>query len=85
MSGKKIYHKIFIIAIYLILMLLAIFLLGSGIFEDIDRQLRWRACHPKTNVQSDGPSDRAQGLVFFSVSDSKKAADCLQQQMGRAA
>lgn len=59
--------------------------LGSGIFEDIDRQLRWRACHPKTNVQSDGPSDRAQGLVFFSVSDSKKAADCLRQQMGRAA
>ena len=59
--------------------------LGSDIFEDINRQLRWRACHPKTNVQSDGPSDRAQGLVFFSVSDSKKAADCLRQQMGRAA
>ena len=59
--------------------------LGSAVFEDIDRQLRWRACHPKTNVQSDGPSDRAQGLVFFSVSDSKKAADCLRQQMGRAA
>lgn len=59
--------------------------LGSGIFEDIDRQLRWRACHPKTNVQSDGPSDRAQGLVFFSIDDSKKAADCLRQQMGRTA
>ena len=59
--------------------------LGSVVFEDIDRQLRWRACHPKTNVQSDGPSDRAQGLVLFSVSDSKKAADCLRQQMGRVA
>ena len=59
--------------------------LGSVIFEDIDRQLRWRACHPKTNAQSDGPSDRAQGLVFFSVSDSKNAAGCLRQQTGRAA
>lgn len=59
--------------------------LGSVIFEDIDRQLRWRACHPKTNAQSDGPSDRAQGLVLFSVSDSKKTADCLRQQTGRAA
>ncbi len=59
--------------------------LGSSIFGDINRQLRWRACHPKTNVQSDEPSDRAQGLVFFSVSDSKKAVECLRQQMGRAA
>ena len=59
--------------------------LGSDIFEDIDRQLRWLACHPKTNVQGDGPADRAQGLVLFSVSDSKKAADCLRQQMIQAA
>ena len=59
--------------------------LGSCIFEDIRRQLRWRACHPKTNVQSDGPMDKAEGLVLFSVSDSKKAADCLRQQLGWAA
>ena len=58
---------------------------GSCIFEDIRRQLRWRACHPKTNVQSDGPMDKAEGLVLFSVSDSKKAADCLRQQLGWAA
>ena len=55
---------------------------GSRVFEDIKRQLRWRACHPKTNVQSDGPMDKAEGLVLFSVSDSKKAADCLRQQLG---
>ena len=58
---------------------------GSRVFEDIKRQLRWRACHPKTNVQSDGPMDKAEGLVLFSVSDSKKAADCLRQQLGWAA
>lgn len=59
--------------------------LGSCIFEDIGRQLRWRGCHPKTDVQSDGPSDRAQGLVFFSVGGSREATDCLRQQMERAA
>ena len=59
--------------------------LGSCVFGDIKRQLRWRACHPKTNVQSDGPSDQAQGLIFFDVSDSEKAADCLRQQLGWAA
>ena len=58
---------------------------GSRVFEDIKRQLRRRACHPKTNVQSDGPMDKAEGLVLFSVSDSKKAADCLRQQLGWAA
>ena len=58
---------------------------GSCVFEDIKRQLRWRACHPKTNVQSDGPAGKAEGLVLFSVSDSKKAVDCLRQQLGRAA
>lgn len=58
---------------------------GSCVFGDIKRQLRWRACHPKINVQSDGPAGKAMGLVFFSVSDSKKAADCLRQQLGRAA
>ena len=35
---------------------------GSRVFEDIKRQLRWRACHPKTNVQSAGPMDKAEGL-----------------------
>ena len=58
---------------------------GSGSFECIGRQRRWRAWHGKRNVQGDGPSDRAQGLVLFSVSDSKKAADCLRQQMIQAA
>ena len=59
--------------------------LGGLIFEDINRQLRWRACHPKTDVQSDGAADEAQGLVFYNVGDSKAAADCLRQQVSQAA
>lgn len=53
--------------------------LGSCIFEDIDRQLRWRSCHPKTDSQSDGQRDKAQGLAFFSVKDGAAAAECLRQ------
>lgn len=56
--------------------------LGGCLFEEIDRQLRWRACHPKTDTQSDGKRGAAQGLVFFSVEDGKGAADCLRQCQG---
>lgn len=56
--------------------------LGSCLFEDINRQLRWRACHPKTDVQSDGHSDQAMGLVFFNVSNIEGAAAQLQQWKG---
>lgn len=56
--------------------------LGSCLFEDINRQLRWRACHPKTDVQSDGHSDQAMGLVFFNVSNIEGAATQLQQWKG---
>lgn len=56
--------------------------LGSCLFEDADRQLRWRSCHPKTDSQNDGRRDAAQGLAFFSVRDGAAAAECLRQ--GRA-
>ena len=51
--------------------------LGSCLFEEGERQLRWRACHPKTDLGSDGGRDLAQGLVFFSVEDGTAAAECL--------
>lgn len=53
--------------------------LGGCLFEEVDRQLRWRACHPKTNSQSDGQRGIAQGLVFFSVEDGAEAAECLRR------
>lgn len=59
--------------------------LGSVIFDDIKRQLRWRACHPKTDVQSDGPSDAAKGLVFFCLEDGREAAECLRQAIAAKA
>lgn len=59
--------------------------LGSCIFEDVNRQLRWSACHPKTDVQSDGKADEAQGLVFFGVSNGESAAAILRQYKANTA
>lgn len=53
--------------------------LGSCLFEDADKQLRWRSCHPKTDSQNSGRRDEAQGLAFFSVEDGAAAAECLRQ------
>lgn len=62
--------------------------LGSCLFHEVDRQLRWRACHPKVDVQHENGADtaedliifRAEGMVFFNVSDSEKALTCLHQR-----
>lgn len=53
--------------------------LGGCLFEEVDRQLRWRACHPKTDVQNDSQRGVAQGLAFFSVENGAGAAECLRQ------
>jgi len=58
--------------------------LGSCLFGEIDRQLRWRACHPKTDMQGGGDADQAMGLVLFNVSNAEGAAAHLRQRMSGA-
>lgn len=54
--------------------------LGGCLFEEVERQLRWRSCHPKTDSQNDGRRGEALGLAFFSVEDGAGAAECLRQR-----
>ena len=54
-------------------------ILGGCLFEEVDRQLRWRACHPKTDIQNDSQRGLAQGLAFFSVENGAGAAECLRR------
>lgn len=54
--------------------------LGKCLFGEEDKQLRWRACHPKTDSQNDGRRGQAQGLIFFSVEDGAAAAAYLPRQ-----
>lgn len=56
--------------------------MGSCLFGEVNRQLRWRACHPKTDVQRDGKADQAQGLVFYNVKNGEGAAAQLQERIG---
>lgn len=57
---------------------------GSELLEDAEKQLRWRACHPKT-PQSADTEGSVEGLIFYSVSDLQGAVDQLCQQGVKAA
>jgi hypothetical protein len=54
--------------------------LGACLFGENERQLPWRACHPKTDTQSDTAKDQAQGLVFYNVLNSAGALAHLRQR-----
>ena len=58
--------------------------LGGCLFPEIRRQLRWRACHPKTDMQSTSQGG-ATGMVFYSVSNADAAAALLEKSTGKAA
>ena len=53
--------------------------LGSAVFEEARRQLRFRACHPKTDLQSAEGLGRATGLVFYGVRDADAAETLLRE------
>ena len=58
--------------------------LGECLFPEINKQLRWRACHPKTDMQSTSQGN-ATGLVFYSVSNADAAVALLTKSAGKAA
>lgn len=58
---------------------------GSCIFEDIRRQLRWRACHPKMDSQSGKTNGAAMGLVLFNLKDCRGAEELLRRYVEEAA
>ena len=53
--------------------------LGSCLFEEAKKLLRWRACHPKTDIQSHDETDRALGMVFYCVRGAEGAVKLLRQ------
>lgn len=59
--------------------------IGSSVFDEIDRLLRWRACHPKVLDNGTHGTDRAEGMVFYCVSDHQGLVDQLQKKCGKSA
>lgn len=51
---------------------------GSRIFSDINKQLRWRCSHPLDHPSSD-KDDNAQGIVFYNVKNLDEAESLLKQ------
>jgi len=50
----------------------------SILFEEIYKQLRWRACHPKA-VESSSEQGKVMGLVFYNLKDAQAAAAALEK------
>ncbi len=57
--------------------------LGGCLFQEIHKQLRWRACHPKTDMQSTSQGG-AIGMVFYSINNAAAAAALLEKRVGKA-
>lgn len=53
--------------------------LGRCLFEEAKKLPRWRACHPKVDVQSHDETDRALGMIFYGVQGAEAAAELLRQ------
>lgn len=53
--------------------------LGSKLFEEMHKQMRWRTCHPMTDMQDTKHKDRALALVFYGISNAGSAVDVLER------
>lgn len=53
--------------------------LGSKLFEEGDKQMRWRGCHPLMDNTGASGSSAAEGLLFFNVENLKEAEPYLEQ------
>lgn len=54
--------------------------MGSCIFEYMRKEMRWRACHPKVNMQDSDHRGQVDGMVFYDVADVEGAMAILEQR-----
>lgn len=52
--------------------------MGGCILEDVRRQLRWQACHPKTDLQEADNRGEALGMVFYLPEEMERAMAILK-------
>lgn len=58
--------------------------LGGIIFEDVDKQLRWRACHPKEDMRGREDQECVLGMVLYDLRDVDRAAAELRRRTSAA-
>lgn len=54
--------------------------LGGIIFEDVEKQLRWRACHPKEDMRGQEEQECVLGMVLYDLRDAERVAAELGQR-----
>lgn len=47
--------------------------IGSAVLEDAEKQLRWRACHPKVETEVKNTSDWASGMILYGIKNADAA------------
>lgn len=52
--------------------------IGAEILPEVRRQLRWRACHPKTDMQETNTNGEALGMVFYLPTEMERALELLK-------
>lgn len=52
--------------------------IGSAVLEDIDKQLRWRACHPKVDTEVKNSGDCAVGMILYGIKNPDGALQLLR-------
>lgn len=58
--------------------------LGKIVFEDVDKQLRWRACHPKEDMQGHEDQACVLGMILYDLKDVDRAAELLKKRPSSA-
>jgi hypothetical protein len=60
--------------------------LGRCLFDTVEKQMRWRACHPMVELESQVGADHAQGLVLYGIGDTSAVETLIRPHTnGRAA
>lgn len=60
-------------------------ILGSCLFEEINKQLRWRTCHPLVEMEHEGDGDHAAGMILYGIGNTQTAENLLKQRTGKKA
>lgn len=58
--------------------------IGTSLYGDIGKQLRWRSCHPKINLSS-SETNNLEGLVFYNLKDARETAALLNRLLTSSA
>lgn len=54
--------------------------LGSVLFAEVNKQMRWRACHPMIDRQNTTNRSRAEALIFYGIKNAGAAVERLESR-----